>query len=124
MRRSFNWQLLFLVLILVLQFQIQTRANHPLLIWSICILAGIGGLCNFLAININGGRMPNPLREDDDHELITPKTRLIWLCDVIPIRLFTKSGFASPGDFLLWVGSLLAFYRLILILIELVNVII
>ncbi len=99
---------------LFLLFALINRRQWPLLV------IGAGEVLNFLVIMANGGHMPvdtsnlpGSARLDALRAGLIPHyielsegTRLAFLCDRIPVRLFTSSLF-SAGDVILWFGLFL-----------------
>lgn len=81
-------------------------------------LTGLGVLMNFAVISVNAGMPvlegaavvaagfePNPIiSEGYKHVTLGPDTRLAFLADVIPVRLFGQGQVISLGDVLLAVG--------------------
>ena len=71
-----------------------------------------GGLCNMTATLLNGGRMPVRFpdsvpkldieRFSPKHTNVTPTTRVVWLCDIFPLRIRKTLRLYSVGDFFLY----------------------
>lgn len=82
------------------------------------MLTGVGVILNFVVIAVNGGMPvlqeaavvasgwdPTPLvSEGYKHVMLDPQTRLSFLSDVIPVRLFGQGQVISLGDVLLAAG--------------------
>ena len=81
-------------------------------------LVALGLAANALVVGLNGAmpvsataaaRAQVPVREveagrDSRHELQTPRTRLPWLGDVVPVLLPVRPEVVSPGDVLVAAG--------------------
>lgn len=81
-------------------------------------LTGLGILMNFAVISLNGGMPVLPgaaevasgfrdtaaVAEGYKHVILGPDTRLTFLADVIPLRIFGQGQVISLGDVLLAVG--------------------
>ncbi len=104
--------------------------QYVILLWAIAInlhvrhmrIVGIGTFLNFLVLTANGGLMPvseyaikaagmtEAIRNYAvRHVILTSETRMAFLSDIIPIRLFGKvmSQVASIGDLVIAVGIFL-----------------
>jgi hypothetical protein len=93
-----------------LPFLVRNLKTHKAL-WPACGLGvyWLGGLLNFLAISLNGWRMP--VMTDGDvsgaWQLATPATRLPWLIDRFSYLHGQYETIYSIGDVLIVSGTLL-----------------